>query len=368
MKNKQLHYSFIEEMSNVTDAVGDISKLSKWDNVDNLSKIDNLSKTGDKIGDISKIGDKIDNIGDINKTGNNLGNVADTGGKLTPLPNDFGKIANNPLDKPILPPIGSSVSVNGNSIKVAENTDNVIDSAKGLKDFDGSEQVAKGLDNNNGIGVEAKLNTDDANAFNQSVDEIAKADLKTSDKVLDWMKSNKKTVGLTALVATIIAGIAIASAVKTDKINNTDYKIINIKNSGSFFGNKITISYTPLDKFTENDTIVVSNADSVPVINGALYNIEEYGKGYIVLKTDFQLNKEGTNGILKCSTSFGTQFTNTAKEVTVTPIVDTISTSAGSLASGTLSGILKPIATYWWIIVLCIILFFSSIVTLFLIR
>jgi hypothetical protein len=162
-----------------------------------------------------------------------------------------------------------------------------------------------------------------------------------------------------------ITTIVTIAAIESEKINNTNYSITSIQkdpNNPSY----TIISYTPAHKFDINDIISITNSNSIDPIDGTdipIYDILGDGK----IKINKSIKVEGSKGILKCSTNFGNQVAKTVNNI-VDPVVTQTASAAKSIAGNTidttlqavglptLSQITENLKTYWWVVLIIILI------------
>lgn len=162
-----------------------------------------------------------------------------------------------------------------------------------------------------------------------------------------------------------ITTIVTIAAIESEKINNTNYSITSIKtdpNNPSY----TIISYTPAHKFDINDLITITNSNSIDPIDGTnmpIYDVIENG----TIKINKSIKVEGSAGTLKCSTNFGNQVAKTVNDI-VDPVVtqtasaaesivgNTIDTTLQTLGLPTLPQITENLKTYWWIVLIIILI------------
>lgn len=202
-------------------------------------------------------------------------------------------------------------------------------------------------------------------SFKTSIKDSAK----TVKSAQEFLQKYKNYIGY-SIGGIAITTIATIAGVNSEKINNTTYSITSIYKDPTNPSYTI-ITYTPNDKFAINDTITITNSNSIDPIDGTdipIYDVIEDGK----LKINKSIKVEGNYGILKCSTNFGNQLGKTIDEI-ASPVItgtvqaassitsSTLDTTLGSFGLPSLNQISQNLQTYWWIILLiCLIPLLSS--------
>lgn len=216
---------------------------------------------------------------------------------------------------------------------------------------------------------EVPINPKTAEALGGNLDQVKKIDdvgktvlkkLDTAvDSATDFAKKNKKLLTGLAIAGTI-SGIAIAAEVRKNAINNAEYKIISIKPDPND-NKKTIITFDPSEVIREEDTIILSNTNSTPNVNGSpdfdIINMNSFS-------INASVTKEGNSGILKIRTTFSSQFSQIVKEA-VDPALQVGSDITKSVANtffDTIGDILglpnlgEFFSNYWWLSLIVIIL------------
>lgn len=170
----------------------------------------------------------------------------------------------------------------------------------------------------------------------------------------------KYIIGTTTIASIVIAAVAI-----TNRINNTNYTITSIVKDPSN-SSKVIISYTPEDMFTRRDTVIISDSNSTPMIDGE-YQIEPIRPGgFKIQKT---ISSQGTSGKFRCITTISNQISNIITQTTL-PVASTLAGVAGNVVgevtgevvkssgiSNFFSNIFSNVSSVSWIsLVLCIVI------------
>lgn len=222
-----------------------------------------------------------------------------------------------------------------------------------LEDFKGADNISKSL--KNGDIPDVNLTSSQKIATKTEFDNMLPT-VKSKDDVLNKLKKipYSKALALGA-GASVIAGVAIAAAVKLEEINNTTYTITSISNNNinDETDKSVSIMYTPDSKFTKNDIVTITNSNSDPKIDGT-YTPTTTGNGVIVVSST-RLTTPGNSGSLKCSTSFGDQFRTLFNDNVTEPVLgvpaDIIKTG-GKEANDILSSFgidFGALKSYWWV-------------------
>lgn len=210
-------------------------------------------------------------------------------------------------------------------------------------------------------------------ALSETAETTVKTSIKDSAKTVksaeEFLTKYKNYIGY-SIGGITIATIATIAGVNSEKINNTTYSITSIYKDSSNPSYTI-ITYTPNDKFAINDTITITNSNSIDPIDGndiPIYDVIEGGK----IKINKSIKVEGNIGIIKCSTNFGNQLGKTIDEI-ASPVItgtvqaassitsSTLDTTLGAFGLPSLNQISQNLQTYWWIILLiCLIPLLSS--------
>lgn len=205
------------------------------------------------------------------------------------------------------------------------------------------------------------------------VKNIGKMTIKGIKNSAEFIRKNKKLIA-TGVGVGVIAGIAIAAQIRVDKINSTTYTINSITNNTDDNGTStdIDVSYTPSDKFSDNDRITIQDTNSVKSIDITLQGKGfTSGEGFIYIEDD-RVDTDGNSGTLRCTTSFENQFASITKEVlgaTVGVGTDIASNIVESLFNDLFGDFFDNLfggSAYIIVIVICILIIISSISTLYL--
>lgn len=206
----------------------------------------------------------------------------------------------------------------------------------------------------------------------ETTETVAKTTIKDAAKKVktakEFLAENKNYIGY-SIGGIAITTIATIAGVNSEKINNTTYSITSIYKDSTNPSYTI-ITYTPNDKFAINDTVTITNSNSIDSIDGRdipIYDVIGSGK----IKINKSIKVDGNYGILTCSTNFGNQVGKTIDEI-ATPVISGTVQAAASITSSTvgttlgafglnLNQISENLKTYWWIILLiCLIPLLSS--------
>jgi hypothetical protein len=233
--------------------------------------------------------------------------------------------------------------------------------APGKVDGDGKALTTKELDEVTKIGPDGqKVLSDKGKTFFQKLG--AKY-----DNAKAFIKDNYKWMGL-ALGAITLSSMAIVAQTNADKINGTQYTITSIIKDDTNPAYSI-ITYSPNHKFRINDTVTITESNSIDPVDGTdltIYKIIGNGK----IRINKSIKVDGSKGMLRCKTDFGNQFGGELADL-IDPIVTTgieVGKDLGNEfldATGlpTIDDILKiiqdfftkPLETikeYWWVILI----------------
>jgi hypothetical protein len=158
----------------------------------------------------------------------------------------------------------------------------------------------------------------------------------------------------------VLAGVGIAAGVNSERINNTEYKITEIKNYENS-NDKAIIYYSPSDRFSTDDNITLLNTNSTPKIDGnySSNNIIDTGIGFIHIKSS-NITQNGDSGTIKCQTNFGNQFRTVLKNDVVKQVIGVagdVVTTAAEETKDIIGEIFKDlIGDNLWIILIVIII------------
>lgn len=180
------------------------------------------------------------------------------------------------------------------------------------------------------------------------------------NSIKDWVKKNPgKATNLAAMtaLATSFLAMYIKAKIDTDRINNTEYTITSITSNED---NEIVVLYDPQDKFTLKDVIIISETNSVPVIDGTGMELTYVGNGVISLSGE-KITTNGSSGKLRCKTSVENQFTQTVTDV-AEPIIDIPSNIADNIIDKIIPDSIKDFFNEWWwvVLIICILSICSS--------
>ena len=220
----------------------------------------------------------------------------------------------------------------------------------------GSKSVKETLDTTSKV---------EGKSLKQSVKKTVKEGIENSGKKssskVEFLKKFGEKYGKYIIGGITISTIAGIAGAASEKINNTKYTITSIKKDTKNPSYTI-ITYTPNDKFSNNDKITISNSDSADSIDGKdipIYDVIEAGK----IKINKSITAEGTKGDLKCQTDFGNQLSNTINQIT-DPVIEEVVKVGSDVGQNVLDktfqelGLPKPsdiidnIKQYWWVILL----------------
>ena len=270
---------------------------------------------------------------------------------------DIGKAAIkvSPLDRLRALMKGAGSADTGKVAKVAGAVDTVADTGKVAK-------VAGAVDTVADAGKTTKtLSKTTQDAVKEGVETAAKG-VKTPG---EFISKFAKKYGKYIVGGLAIGTIATIAGVNSEKINNTKYNITSIKKDPQNASYTI-ITYTPNDKYSDNDKITISNSDSVESIDGKnipIYDVIEAG----TIKINKSITVEGTKGQLRCHTTFGNQFGKTINDI-ADPVIKEVVKVGSSVTKNVVDktfeelGLPKPsdiinnikdfLKSYWWVILL----------------
>jgi len=129
-----------------------------------------------------------------------------------------------------------------------------------------------------------------------------------SEEMIDFARKHPyMTVG----GVTIIVLLAVA-ADRFNKMNGKEFPIISVKKKGPNFMEIVFSSDTNL---VEEDSIEILSCDAEPSLVGKTFIIEDVeNTRTIIIKSDLKLTKDGTTGMFRYTTDFGSSFKATTKE------------------------------------------------------
>jgi hypothetical protein len=285
-----------------------------------MSRIGKLAGTAADLGkiagagaDFGKIAGAGADFGKLTGAGADLSKLAGAGadlGKVAGAGADLGKLTGAGVDLSKVSGVGGDIS----KFKAVGDADVLTKGGTIAKQLENGEDVLKGLKTADKLEVTKDLT--------KISDDLAKS----GSDYATFMSKNAKSIILTGVAATVVAGFAIAAKVNEDKINNTMYTITNITKGTE--KNTITIIYTPVDKFSKNDTVTITNSNSQPTIDSS-YEVIDALAGQITIKGTIEVN--GTSGSMVCKTSFANQFSKLVNETVVEPTVQTAFGAAGAI-------------------------------------
>ena len=151
-------------------------------------------------------------------------------------------------------------------------------------------------------------------------------------------------------------GIYIKSKIDADRINSTDYQITSITSNAN---GEIIVLYDPPDKFTLKDTVIISETNSVPVIDVSNDELTYVGIGVIKFSGE-EITTDGTSGKLKCRTTVEDQFTQNVTDA-AKPLTDIPLNITGNVLDKLIPAPLKDFfKNFWWVVLIICILVLSS--------
>jgi hypothetical protein len=176
----------------------------------------------------------------------------------------------------------------------------------------------------------------------------------------DWIKKNPKlaaTIGGVTAVGTAFLGMYIKAQIDTNRINSTDYKITSITSDEN---DEVIVLYDPQDKFTLKDTIIISETNSVPLIDVSNVELTYVGNGVIKFSGE-EITTNGTSGKLQCRTTAEDQFTQSVTDA-AKPLTDIPLNIAGNILDRFIPPGLKDFFKNWWwvVLIICILVLSSS--------
>lgn len=176
------------------------------------------------------------------------------------------------------------------------------------------------------------------------------------DSVKKWVKENIGTMAAAAAGAAIL-GIYLKSKIDADRINNTEYKITSITSDAN---DEVIVLYDPRDKFSLKDTIIISETNSVPVIDGSGMDLKYVGNGVVSFSGE-KITTNGTSGKLICRTTVENQFTQNVTDA-LEPVVDIPANVVENVLDKIIPKGLKDFfKNFWWVIlIICILSLISS--------
>jgi hypothetical protein len=151
-----------------------------------------------------------------------------------------------------------------------------------------------------------------------------------------------------------VAALVVASQLKADKINNTEYTITGIRQD-NVDKRKTIITYTPNDSFSSHDAVMISGSNSVPSIDGDGYSIEKVAGG--IIKIGKSITGEGSSGTLKCITTFSNQMSENIKDIggtVLNPVTDITTNLVSDILPDWVS---TGFTDFWWVSVIVLFMF-----------
>jgi hypothetical protein len=150
----------------------------------------------------------------------------------------------------------------------------------------------------------------------------------------DFLAKHGKKILVGAGGVTLASIVAVATS-NANRINNTDFTITSIKKDPADPSYTI-VSYVPEELFTKRDSVIISDSNSSPSIDGE-YTAQPIRAGGI--RINKRISKDGNNGSLKCYTTVSNQ---TSQQITdiVKPITSTAAGVAGGVAGDVLTDII----------------------------
>ena len=304
-----------------------------------------------------------------------IGKVGDIG-KIGDIGTDYNKFApgtaqrrfsyDNYLKSQKNPPKILNDTPTLNKIDTDLNKIDNLDNVKVADDIPDITPDAKKLINETPENIKADLTPENKVKFDTDVpkilDEIdtpefkAKTSKEKFDSVKNWVKENYKLIGATAIGVAFL-GMYIKAQIDTNRINNTDYKITSITSDEN---NEIVVLYDPQDKFTLKDTIIISETNSVPIVDSSNVELKYVGNGVISFSGE-EITTNGTSGKLKCRTTVEDQFTRIVTDA-AKPLTDIPTDVAGNILDKLIPAPLKDFFKNWWwvVLIICILVLSSS--------
>lgn len=333
--------------------------MSKYRSLSGAADLGRLAGAGDAAADAARAAAAAENAARVARTNADLGTDFT---KFEPGTYQRRISFDNYLKSMKNPPklLSDTPTINkiDNDLNKIDNIDNITK----VDDIPDITPDTKKLINETPENIKADLTPENKVKFDQDYkklfDEIDKPSFKNKSPKEKWetIKNIVKTLSVTA-VGVAFLGMYIKAQIDANRINNTEYRITSITSDNN---NDVIVLYDPQDKFTLKDTIIISETNSVPIIDGSGVGLTYAGNGIIKFVGE-KITTNGNSGKLRCRTTVEDQFAQNVSNA-INPIVDIGANVAGNILDKFIPKGLKDFfKNFWWVIlIICILSIISS--------